>query len=61
MSVAERRGDADALPAFDRGWLYDDPEDPDEVTVFSTAEGDDLTTHWITADADYAVPLDERR
>lgn len=37
--------------------LYDDADDPDEVTLFDD-EADDITTAWITADIEDTVSLD---
>lgn len=49
------------LPEFDLAYLYDDEDDPTEVTVFPARFGDDLATHWITIDRRHAVPLDRVR
>lgn len=46
-----------ATPGFGLYCRVDDPDDPAEVTVF--APDTDDTTHWITVDADSAVPIDE--
>ena len=42
----------------DLEWLFDDPDDPSEVTVF-TPRGERTATEWITVDADTAIPVDE--
>jgi hypothetical protein len=65
VSLAEHphaEGEAlDAFPEFDLAYLFDDPDDPREVTVFSDAAGDDITTTWITIDAEHAVPIEQAR
>lgn len=61
MSVVDRDTDGEVpdeeLPAFDLECMYDDWEDPAEVTVFSTADEDSLYTAWLTVDRAHAVPL----
>lgn len=42
----------------DLEWLFDDPDDPSEVTVF-TPRGERTATEWITVDAATAIPIDE--
>lgn len=49
------------LPEFDLAFLYDDEDDPAEVTVFPARFGEDLATNWITIDFPHAVPLDRVR
>lgn len=49
------------LPEFDLAYLYDDDDDPAEVTVFPARFGDDLATNWITMDVGHAIPLDRVR
>ncbi|NIQ59519.1 MAG: hypothetical protein GWN85_40480 [Gemmatimonadetes bacterium] len=49
------------LPEFDLAFLYDDDDDPAEVTVFPARLGDDLATNWITCDVASAVPLESVR
>ncbi len=48
----------DNLPWFQLDALFDDHEDPQEVTIFSPDEAE-ITTHWITARIEDTVPLDE--
>ncbi|MFB6300825.1 MAG: hypothetical protein ABEH65_11235 [Halobacteriales archaeon] len=48
----------EAFPQFGLDVLFDDHEDPQEVTIFSPDEAE-ITTHWITARVEDAVPLDE--
>ena len=66
MSVVDRsEQDAevpfDQLPAFELECMYDDWDDPSEVTIFSTDEVDSLYTAWLTADRDHAVALSDVR
>lgn len=48
---------ADA-PVFDLECIYDDPENPTALTVFSP-KAEELTTSWITVDRGSAVSLDD--
>ncbi|QKY19721.1 hypothetical protein B4589_004745 [Halolamina sp. CBA1230] len=61
MSVRQTQsGDLLAsYPDFGLSCLYDDDENPSEVTVFPGEEMS--TTEWVTADVDSAVSLDELR
>ncbi|ELY32835.1 hypothetical protein C498_07245 [Haloferax volcanii DS2] len=43
---------------FDLECIYDDPENPTELTVFSP-KSEELTTSWITVDRGSAVSLDD--
>lgn len=54
-----REAGAGTLPSFELDCLFDDVDDPTEVTVFVT--GSQTVSEWITADVDTAVPLDEIR
>lgn len=45
---------------FDLACLFDDPDDPSEVTIFDPAE-ETTTTRWITADRETAVMVTEMR
>ena len=64
MSVADPRVEAgearSSFPTFELEYLFDDADDPAEVTVFSP-DGEDVTTHWITIDIDAAVPIEAVR
>ena len=51
----------EAYPEFVLCGLYDDDLDPQILTVFPRHPEDDLTTEWISVDADHAVPLDAVR
>lgn len=49
----------ESYPDFGLSCLYDDDDDPAEVTVFP---GEEIsTTEWLTADLESAVSLDEVR
>ncbi len=50
-----------AFPEFELAYLYDDDDEPSEVTVFPARFDDDLATNWITIDVGHAVPLDHVR
>lgn len=50
--------DPPELPEFDLEFLVDDPVDPATVTIYTANETVDITTHWITIDADHAIALD---
>lgn len=66
MSAIEHQaGSADGsalheLPDYELEYLFDDDEEPTEVTVF-VDNATDLSTNWITVDADHAVPLEDVR
>ena len=46
------------LPAFELTYLYDDDDNPTEVTVFLAGTDDGLATQWLTIDREHAVPLE---
>jgi DNA gyrase inhibitor GyrI len=48
----------DHPPAFDLRSEYDDPDDPEMVTIRPDDPGD-TTTEWLTIDAGFAVPVEE--
>lgn len=52
--------DLSSCPEFELACLFDDMDDPSELTVF-TPEGNATATEWITVDREQAVPLDEIR
>jgi hypothetical protein len=54
-SVPEAYG---SFPEFELSCAVDDGAEG-EVTVFPTAESDDVSTRWISVDLEHAVPLDE--
>ena len=61
MRVQQPRSDGPlaSYPEYGLCWLYDDADDPAEVTVFP---GDGRsTTEWLTADVGSAVSLEEVR
>lgn len=51
----------EAFPVFGLCGRFDDDLDPRILTVFPQHPEDDLTTEWISIDADHAVPLDAVR
>jgi hypothetical protein len=66
MSAIERSNSADdavldELPEFDLTFLYDDEEEPTEVTIFEGTSQADLTTRWLTMDYQHTVALDSVR
>ena len=52
--------DLDETPEFELDCLYDDPEDPSELTIFPS-DLQQSVTEWVTADRSAAVSLDELR
>lgn len=65
MSAVEDPAEGDqtlaAYPRFALCCLFDDRDDPRELTVFPARPDAGLTTEWITIDADHAMPLDAVR
>lgn len=63
MSVHETHpGDLLAsYPEFGLSCLFDDEDDPSEITVFPGEEDELSTTEWLTADIESSVSLDEIR
>lgn len=58
---AELPSDLASDPEFECSYLFDDSDDPSEVTVYLDAADVDLMTSWITADCETAVPLEDAR
>lgn len=52
--------DLNEAPEFELDCLYDDPEDPSELTIFPSGRQQSVT-EWVTADRSAAVSLDELR
>lgn len=50
-----------SYPDYVLSCLYDDEDDPSEVTVFPGEEGERSTTEWITADVESTVAIDDAR
>lgn len=48
-------------PEFDLRYRYDDPVDPTEVTIYPVTDFDDITTTWLSIDADHAVGVEDLR
>lgn len=66
MSATERTAaepaiELEALPRFELSCLFDSEDDPTEVTVFPESDNFDISTNWITADIEGAIPLDQIR
>ena len=55
------RAELDELPEFELSFLFDDQEDPTEVTIFHPGVDERCATRWLTVDDDVAIPLDEVR
>ncbi|MFB6070813.1 MAG: hypothetical protein ABEJ76_07295 [Halanaeroarchaeum sp.] len=51
----------DELPEFELSFLFDDQEEPTEVTIFHPGADERSATRWMTMDSDYAVCLDDVR
>ena len=49
------------LPHFELSYLFDNEDEPTEVTVFPESDDYDISTNWITMTIDAAVPLDRVR
>lgn len=47
------------LPEFELSYLYDEQDEPGEVTIFPESKKYDISTNWITVDVNCAVRLDE--
>jgi hypothetical protein len=66
MSVVDRSDqdaevEFDQLPQFELECMYDDWDEPSEVTIFSTDEADSLYTAWLTTNRSNAVSLEDVR
>ncbi|MFB6169500.1 MAG: hypothetical protein ABEJ43_11745 [Haloferacaceae archaeon] len=63
MSTGERTpGSLSDPPTFELTCLYDDPENPSEVTVVPAGSSPErYLTEWVTADTATAVSLAETR
>lgn len=48
-------------PEFDLRYRYDDPAAPTAVTVYPLSGFDDITTAWLSIDAEHAVAVEELR
>jgi hypothetical protein len=62
MSTSTDRAEGDRPrewpPEFGLESAYDDPEDPESVTVHP-GDPDDPTTEWLTIDAGFVLPIEE--
>ncbi|EMA19854.1 MULTISPECIES: DUF7511 domain-containing protein [Haloarcula] len=52
--------DLDETPEFELDCLYDDPENPSELTIFPS-DCQQSVTEWVTADRSATVSLEELR
>lgn len=48
-------------PEFDLHYRFDDPADPTEVTVYPVTDVADITTTWLSMDADHTVAVEDLR
>lgn len=60
ITPTTRSAELTEFPDFDLEYLFDDQDDPTEVTIFSPGN-DDITTHWLTIDVDSAVSIEAMR
>lgn len=51
----------DEYPTFELSYLYDDADQPTEVTVFAPDTAGDPSTRWITVATRDAIPLESVR
>jgi hypothetical protein len=60
MSTLDRSGaDLGEYPEFELSYLFDDADDPTEVTLFPGDCDEHLPTRWLSVDTAHAVPLDD--
>ena len=59
--AADPPADRHEPPAFDLEYRFDNPADPEELTVFPSRGDADVTTEWVTVDTADAVPVREIR
>ncbi|EMA34225.1 DUF7511 domain-containing protein [Haloarcula japonica] len=52
--------DLNETPEFELDCLYDDPEDPSELTIFPS-DRQQSVTEWVTADRSATVSLEKLR
>jgi|AntRauTorcE11898_2_1112593.scaffolds.fasta_scaffold14725_3 hypothetical protein len=57
LSVTEVVTETGGLPTFELDYRYDDPADPDEVTIYDT-DAEEPTTTWVTVSIEDTVSLD---
>jgi hypothetical protein len=51
----------DDLPSYELSYLFDDEDEPTEVTVFPASDEFDISTNWITAGVQSTIPNDQIR
>ena len=66
MSATEHRatslaGELAELPRFELSYLFDNQDEPTEVTIFPESNDFDISTNWITVAVDAAIPLEQVR
>ncbi|UWG47713.1 Uncharacterized protein HSRCO_1431 [Halanaeroarchaeum sp. HSR-CO] len=55
------RAELDELPEFELCYLFDDQDDPTEVTIFQPGVDERSATRWLTIDTTHAIALEEIR
>lgn len=55
------RAELDELPEFELSYLFDDQDDPTEVTIFIPGVEERSATQWLTIDSSHAVSLETVR
>lgn len=53
--------EGDRFPEFELNYLFDDADNPTEVTVFPGNEDEKLSERWISVDVTHAVALEDSR
>lgn len=61
MSTIDTAEGLDNHPEFELSFLYDDADDPTEVTVFPGDDETELSTQWISMDITHTVPIEDAR
>lgn len=51
----------ETLPTFELSYLFDDADNPREVTLFPGDESADLMSEWLTVAVEDAIPLEKIR
>lgn len=60
MTTTTTQTELTRVPDLDLNHLFDDQENPSELTIYAPRT-DDITTHWLTSDIESAVPVDTMR
>lgn len=61
MSASDATETLGDLPEFELSYLYDDTDDPTEVTVFPGEDESELPTQWLSMDIGHAVAIENVR